>query len=83
MYGGQVYGNYDAAPAAQYDAGPSNVQPYNQNYGQQVQQNVNMFSPAMMEEPPTPTGAGRGARQTRSSRGGRGGSGWSICRVIL
>lgn len=38
-----------------------------------MEQNLNVFNPGMMEEPPTPTGI-RGVRQTRSARG-RGGSG--------
>ena len=73
MYGAQNYDQYGSTNV-QYDQGQgSSGINYNPGYGQ-VQQNVNLFSPAAMDEPATPSGStsGRG-RTTRSSRGGRGG----------
>ena len=69
IYGGQGFGGYDIS-SNQFDPGQGTSTINYQTYGQ-MQQNTNMFSPAVMEEPPTP-GSTRG-RQTRSSRGGRGG----------
>lgn len=74
MYGGH-YGQFvDSAAAQQYDPaqGTSTSMEYDQ-FGQGQQQNVNVFNPTMMDEPPLPPQGVRGGRTTRSSRGGRGG----------
>ena len=70
-YGGQ-YGQYNdgGATATSYDPnqGTSSID-YDQSYSQ-TQQNLNVFNPVMIDEPPPQALGGRGGRTTRSSRGG-------------
>ena len=70
-YGGQ-YGQYNDAGASttNYDPnqGTSSID-YDQNFGQ-THQNMNVFNPVMIDEPPLQVTGGRGGRSTRSSRGG-------------